>query len=294
MAYEATYTPNTYTVKFNANGGSGTMNVESFTYDTAKALYANAFTRTDWEFLGWAESATETTAKYMDGQSVKNLATAGTKNLYAVWGAQGIQLWANGPYWATFNIGAENPEGYGYRFWWGDTIGCTSVNNKWVTSDGSSYFSFSDSNVPTFGKSIATLKSQGWITSNGVLAPAHDAAHVHWGRNWRMPTSQELSDLVDNCNWTKETRNGNLGYVVKGNGAYASASIFLPCAGRAAFTENLFYLDESGFYWSSVPSSGSSEISTYLYFKNSGKGTFNEDSGKRWHGLSVRPVRDTN
>ena len=47
VAYEATYTPNTYTVKFNANGGSGTMLVESFTYDTAKALTANAFTRNE-------------------------------------------------------------------------------------------------------------------------------------------------------------------------------------------------------------------------------------------------------
>ena len=85
VAYEATYTPNTYTVKFNANGGSGTMNVESFTYDTSKALYVNAFTRPGWTFLGWAESATATTAKYTNGQTVKNLVTSGTKNLYAVW-----------------------------------------------------------------------------------------------------------------------------------------------------------------------------------------------------------------
>jgi uncharacterized repeat protein (TIGR02543 family) len=85
VAYEATYTPNTYTVKFNANGGSGSMNVESFTYDTAKALTANAFTRNGFNFKGWAETATATTAKYTNGQSVKNLMTSGTKNLYAVW-----------------------------------------------------------------------------------------------------------------------------------------------------------------------------------------------------------------
>ena len=49
------------------------------------ALTANAFTRNGWTFLGWAESATATTVKYTNGQSVKNLATSGTKNLYAVW-----------------------------------------------------------------------------------------------------------------------------------------------------------------------------------------------------------------
>lgn len=67
VAYEATYTPNTYTVKFNANGGSGTMPVESFTYGVSKALTANAFTRNGWTFLGWAETATATTAKYTNG-----------------------------------------------------------------------------------------------------------------------------------------------------------------------------------------------------------------------------------
>ena len=34
-----------------------------------------------------------------------------------------VQLWEGGPYWATTNIGAENPEDYGYYFWWGDTVG---------------------------------------------------------------------------------------------------------------------------------------------------------------------------
>ena len=28
-----------------------------------------------------------------------------------------VQLWANGPYWATTNIGAEEPWEYGYYFW---------------------------------------------------------------------------------------------------------------------------------------------------------------------------------
>jgi formylglycine-generating enzyme required for sulfatase activity len=47
-----------YTVKFNANGGSGTMSDESFTCGTEKALAANAFTRTGYTFTGWATSAT--------------------------------------------------------------------------------------------------------------------------------------------------------------------------------------------------------------------------------------------
>ena len=31
-----------------------------------------------------------------------------------------VQLWEDGPYWATTNIGAEKPEDAGYYFWWGE------------------------------------------------------------------------------------------------------------------------------------------------------------------------------
>ena len=78
-------TANTYSVKFDANGGSGTMANESFTYDVAKALTANAFVRTGYTFLGWSRSSTATTATYSDKQSVSNLAASGTVTLYAVW-----------------------------------------------------------------------------------------------------------------------------------------------------------------------------------------------------------------
>ena len=75
-----------YSVKFNANGGTGTMANESFTYGTAKALTANTFTRTGYTFQGWATSASGAKV-YNDKQSVSNLTeTSGAVvNLYAVW-----------------------------------------------------------------------------------------------------------------------------------------------------------------------------------------------------------------
>ena len=73
-----------------------------------------------------------------------------------------VQLWEGGPYWATTNIGADEPHEYGYYFWWGDTVGYKRVNNAWVASDGSSSnFMFRESNTPTDDKDIATLKSEG-------------------------------------------------------------------------------------------------------------------------------------
>ncbi len=201
-----------------------------------------------------------------------------------------VQLWENGPYWATTNIGADNPEDYGYYFWWGDTVGYKRVNDAWVASDGSSSnYSFRANNTPTYNKSIATLQSEGWITAGSVLTHAHDAAHIHWGGNWRMPTEQELSDLSSNCDWTWATRNGVNGYVVKGTGAYASASIFLPCAGYGNGTSlNNANAGSEGDYWSSVPYSDRS-YAWSLGFKSS----YHSTNGHyfRNYGQSVRPVQ---
>ena len=82
----ADISPFPYSVKFNANGGTGTMSNESFTYGTAKALTANAFKRTGYTFQGWATSASGAKV-YNDKQSVSNLTeTSGAVvNLYAVW-----------------------------------------------------------------------------------------------------------------------------------------------------------------------------------------------------------------
>ena len=90
--YTGNWKANTYTVKFNANGGSGSMSNESFTYDTEKALTANAFTAPTatgytYSFLGWSTNSAATSATYTDKQSVKNLTSTnnGTVNLYAIW-----------------------------------------------------------------------------------------------------------------------------------------------------------------------------------------------------------------
>ncbi len=199
-----------------------------------------------------------------------------------------VQLWANGPYWATTNIGADEPEDYGYYFWWGDTVGYKRENNVWVASDGSnSNFSFSSGNTPTYGKNNSTLQSEGWITSDGVLAPEHDAAHVHWGGNWRMPTNSELDALDSNCDWTWTTQNGVDGYVVRGKGDYSSASIFLPAAG-GGFGTSLSYSGSYGGYWSSVPYSDFGNYALSLYFYSSRRFT---DFDYRSYGRSVRPLQ---
>jgi hypothetical protein len=198
-----------------------------------------------------------------------------------------VQLWEDGPYWATTNIGAENPEDYGWYFWWGDIVGYKRENNTWVASDGSSSgFSFISANTPTNNKDRSTLQSEGWITGDGVLAPEHDAAHVQWGGAWRMPTDAELSALNSNCTWTWTARNGVNGYVVCGRGDYAANSIFIPASGYGDGTSRN-NAGSHGNYCSSVPDSGSYGA-RFLHFSSS---YHNAIYSGRSYGFSVRPVQ---
>ena len=84
----ASWAANDYTVKYDANGGTGTMTDVSHTYDVSKALTSNAFSRTDYTFAGWAAS-TSGAVVYADEQSVSNLTTTNgaTVTLYAKWTA---------------------------------------------------------------------------------------------------------------------------------------------------------------------------------------------------------------
>jgi len=215
-----------------------------------------------------------------------------------------VQLWEGGPYWADTNIGAERPWDYGYYFWWGDTIGYKIENGVWVASDGSaSDFSFDGGHTPTYGKSQSTLLSEGWIVEgeerkpllgkllgareDGVLTTEHDAARVHWGGEWCMPTKQELEDLCNKCDWSWTKTNGVHGYAVRGRDAYASASIFLPCAGYGYGT-SFNIAGPGGYYWSSVPRSDFNNVAWGLDFYS---GYHNADSNYRYYGRSVRPVQ---
>lgn len=108
--------PNTYTVVYNANGGTGTTASSSHTYDAAKALTANGFTRRGYKFKGWSTSSTATTATYSNQQSVSNLTTTngGTVTLYAVWELEQAVLYAK-------NNGA-----------WVDGLAYVKINGAWV------------------------------------------------------------------------------------------------------------------------------------------------------------------
>ena len=117
----AKWTANTYTVAYNGNGSTGGSTASStHTYDVAKALTANGFTRSyavtfnhnytgstntsktaTYTFKNWNTVAGGTGTSYANSASVTNLATSGTFNLYAQWDSHSVTY---------------NPEREGYTF----------------------------------------------------------------------------------------------------------------------------------------------------------------------------------
>jgi hypothetical protein len=124
----------------------------------------------------------------------------------------------SGTLWASCNVGATSPEEYGDYFAWGETS---------TKSD------YTISNSITSGLSISELESRGIIDASGNLTAAYDAATANWGDKWRMPTLDEIKELVNQCTWEWTTQNGVNGCKVVGPN---SNSIFLPAAGNLDYS----------------------------------------------------------
>lgn len=72
----------TYTISYNANGGSDAPGNQTKTYEQTLTLSSTRPSRTNYNFLGWATSSGSTSAAYQPGGSYTNNAEA---TLYAVW-----------------------------------------------------------------------------------------------------------------------------------------------------------------------------------------------------------------
>ena len=83
----AMWTANGYEVRFHGNGStSGSMTDQSFTYNEAQTLTANAFEKTGYTFIGWATSESGNVV-HTDQEQVSNLSavSGATVDLYAKW-----------------------------------------------------------------------------------------------------------------------------------------------------------------------------------------------------------------
>ncbi len=189
----------------------------------------------------------------------------------------------SGTKWANVNLGASKPEDTGDYFAWGEIVGYSLEssgehfawsNYQWGNGDESSLTKYGFENK--YGKF-------GVEDNLTILSLEDDAAHVIWGGNWHIPTSDDIKELVEKCTWTWVKHGDTNGYEIKGaNGK----SIFIPAAGERSGNEHRF-LNTGGRIWTSTLASDDPRHAQYLLFYG---GEHSLKDFNRYYGLTIRPV----
>ena len=104
--------------------------------------------------------------------------------------------------WATCNVGANYPPQPGLYFAWGETQGYTAEQVGFFKNFTYNDYKYCNGSSDKLTKycSVSTYGNDGFTDNLTTLELADDAAHVHMGGDWRMPTKDEFAKLCDLCN----------------------------------------------------------------------------------------------
>ena len=170
----------------------------------------------------------------------------------------------SGTKWCCCNVEASTPEGYGGYYAWGET------NEKSVYDlDTYAYYNSNRGYYVNIGSDIAGTSC--------------DVARVRMGAPWRMPSVEQMKELINNCSrqWTQQ--NGVNGILVTGP---SGSQVFLPAAGFRV-SGKLISAGDSGDYWSSSFYPNYDYHACYLRFESS---YWYWNGINRYYGQSVRAV----
>ncbi len=189
-------------------------------------------------------------------QSCKDEEGRGVENGYE-WVDLGLSV-----KWATCNVGAEKAEHAGDYFVWGEVLpkDFYAWNNSLTMGD----------------KTIGAFAGDA----------QYDAATYNWGGSWRMPTGEEIQELVQNCTWEWTLQNDRYG--CRATSVRNGNSIFLPAAGYS-FASTLDHAGQYGYYLSATPYGDEEACEAYCLLFGS-QLEVSLSSLYRVNGHSVRPV----
>lgn len=179
--------------------------------------------------------------------------------------------------WASHNVGASRPEGYGSYFAWGETTPkryFTKENYKFYEKCERCKENSVDVSCEKCFKNIG----------NDISGTGYDAARAKWGKGWRMPTYSEIDELRS-CEFKQTTYNGVKGTLIIGHNGN---SIFVPQAGEYYSNWNPdlgpYHSSAQTAFWGSTYDSGGWP-SAYCF-------DLGHSTANRTHGLPIRPVKD--
>jgi hypothetical protein len=173
----------------------------------------------------------------------------------------------SGTKWACCNVDASKPEDYGGYYAWGETY-TKDVYNE------ASYQYYNNGNYQNIGSSICGTN--------------YDVAHMKWGGAWRMPSLEQIQELMEYCSYTWSSVNGiNVG---KFTSRKNSGSIILPAVGSWNRSSGLSGRGSNGYYWSGTQDPYADRFAYGLGF-GSGHASYNDGHLIRISGFAIRPVQ---
>ncbi len=251
--------------------GGGTFSANTTTTITATA-------NEGYEFVKWSDENTDNPRTIVVTQNATY--TAQFRSLNASSGGTHenhdyVDLGLpSGTLWATCNVGANSPEEIGSYYAWGEIA--PKADYTWATYTHT---------VNGGSKSLTKYNPDagyGTVDNKAVLELSDDAAYQNWGGNWRMPTYDEMAELMSNCTVTWITQNGVSGKQFIGpNGN----TIFVPATGY--YNGTSLYSTSDGYYWTSKISSDYPN-EAYELFVNASSAYFSDSYRSR--GKAIRPV----
>ena len=168
---------------------------------------------------------------------------------------------SSGTLWANINLGASSCDDSGDYYAWGETTPKADYSNSTYTK-------------LNIGPDIS--------------GSSYDAAHVNWGGIWRMPTKDDLQELISECTWTEVTKYGQPMYKIVGKGENPD-SIFVAKRGfKNGTTVN--YDGTRTNFWTSNLNVVSDVNSNNAYGANLNGTSHDIGSPLRYLGYTVRPV----
>ena len=257
-----TYSNSTFKVYLNGQKRAEAKIQANFSVANTKDLYLGKY-RDSWYPMDGVLDEVRIYNRALSDAEIKQL--AGEVNLNSPV-AEAIDLGLpSGTKWASWNIGASSPEDCGGYYAWGET-------------EEKDYYDWS-----TYTHCDGTLETCHHIGDN-IAGTEYDVARMKWGESWTMPSTDQIKELMDNCERTWTSQNGTNGMLFTGpNGN----SIFLPAAGWRTY-DDLIAKRENGDYWSS-------ELNMHHEYCADGMGFDDVNSlgwtdSKLFHGRSVRAV----
>lgn len=163
--------------------------------------------------------------------------------------------------WANMNVGAESPDDYGDYFAWGEVS-----PKRYYGSNGARSTYKHLENLIFHKYNYAPVSAPSVVDDILRLQPVDDAATKRMGKGWRMPTDDEMNELLDTakCVITHGVLNGTRGFWVtrrrpmevseqmRKNSTVKRDSLFLPMAGYKDFGTRRFFPGTQCYYWTST------------------------------------------